>query len=481
MLQTSTGFVGLDVGLIKARELQFHSTDFEANEAFTVDRPRVFFGGILSAGDVDFYGQTYLTHSNRWPNEDSPFVPLISLPGELGIDAFSHTTDRCAGYGAAMLRPVESQGMWRSTHDVVAGSSGGTVLAPSTPAEGSPAMTSLRAFGVLKGAVQSSGSPYEWGDPVPSDLFGNSFALFTPLTNTMRSNIDRDPSPSGNPSTPVPALTGRPLRCIQTQVDENGKRQCVEWVLNPSSSDPSALPGPGGYVSGDEALEPGQFARMVTCTYPGTPGAMIGLHGSVALAGQLASHSVKDIVQNGGAIGSFMMICTPYSRSSYTDNWRFVVLRGGQVDRGLDNLGGQPISGGYLDHYISMVYEQRGQDGTVVVRPPSMKVCPPNHLLQAFTLVRRNNRYVGLKELECYHPATSSLKIVSLSNEIGGYTMRGESFSLRQLIGDVQASCVFGQCTRIACAANEVMRGLEMAHDAIGRLLYTDALCAPAP
>lgn len=496
--ETGPHHEGRDVALLRALPLYLPPNSFDdlPSGTFAVDRPAVFFGHIRTNGRPDFdFGWVTLSHTNRWPNDNSKFVPLVSLPGQIGIDDITTQSSRCMAHDTEGLLTALSQS--RSTHDSLVGSSGGTILVPWTVSEGAPAMRSLFGFGVLSGALLTNRAPGTWGDPVPDTLSGDDVVLFTALGESERANIDRDPSPSGDPSNPSPAITGNLPDCAEMVEDAQGQPYCKRWETVPSSSSVGILPPPPHTVfeDGENATaQPGQFARRVTCrTGALLPGAMIGVHGGLATAGQPTSALASTIIANGGGIGSMLAVCAPLSRVSYTDNWRFLNLVGAQVDRHLDTLGGEygPLS---FDAYMSRVYEERARpdEPTAYVRPPSTKMCPPNHLLRRVALVHNGSRYLGVSALVCT-PATPPPRgqlrrdqVVSLNPDRANDTFKlhGRPFSLTQMIGNPNEKCTSlnpNHCVEIGCEIGEVMHGLETTHDPQGRLTHVDALCMVAP
>lgn len=210
---------------------------------------------------------------------------------------------------------------------------------------------------------------------------------------------------------------------------------------------------------------------------------MVGIHGGLALNGMNVSESAQDILDNGGGIGSFFGICAPYSSAAYTDNWRFLLMRGAQNPRELDTLGG-PWGWGNFDEYQSRVYEERSVEGDVYVRPPSTRMCPPNYLLKGVNLSTLNQHYSGVQELICVKPESSTLDIpdeirLPLNGEDSHYTLDGKAFGLSQYIG-LPGSCGNG-CSEAVCDEGLVVWGMETSHDNVGRLTKLGLLCQKSP
>lgn len=201
-----------------------------------------------------------------------------------------------------------------------------------------------------------------------------------------------------------------------------------------------------------------------------------------------AANGFPNGTHNGGGVGSFLGVCAPYSSARYSDNWRFTRVKGAQVSRSLDSLGGQ-VGWGSFDEYTARVYEERFNGDEAMIRPPSTKVCPPNYVLRGIGLALSEDfmYYAGVTNLYCTKPASSSSPgpqdlVVPLDTaQISGafdYTMAGKPFPLSQNIG--LPVCGRG-CGSVACASGAVMVGFRSAHDSVGRMNYFEPQCMVSP
>jgi len=139
---------------------------------------------------------------------------------------------------------------------------------------------------------------------------------------------------------------------------------------------------------------------------------------------------------------------------------------------------------------LRRVYEIRHRENAdEQIRPPSMKMCPPNYYLWGLGVVHREadgqdqNVMVGIKELHCTKPTgpneRDELTVVAMPEKNGrrdemrydGYTMAGNPFSLAQHLGKPYAQND-EEVDLVSCNPIENAKGGQW--EAAGTMKYRD-------
>lgn len=199
------------------------------------------------------------------------------------------------------------------------------------------------------------------------------------------------------------------------------------------------------------------------------------------------------------AIGTLFAVCAPLSSMPYTDNWELLQLKGGSVPYEKDSIGGR-LGWGPLNRSLQYAYELRThgerEEEFPAVRPVSMKLCPPNTVVNGATF-----RTVGEGEFGPRHAGgLVSLSCTALRNnsqdplfpdyiaylsdsvdpDLQSYPLDGKPFPLTQRIGEPVG---FGGMDIQGCQNSDkpVATGLETTHDNDGRLIQVKLLCGQGP
>jgi hypothetical protein len=195
------------------------------------------------------------------------------------------------------------------------------------------------------------------------------------------------------------------------------------------------------------------------------------------------------------SIGSLLAVCAPLSSLPYTDNWEHLYVKGALSEPGQDNSGGRR---GWqtLQEHLNYVYEKRSvthnSQQISQIRPLSMKLCPPNFLLNGVKISTFGDGEFGMEHasglvgLECVapenNPQSFSETSVFLDAFVDQYTIDGIPFSLAQKIGLVDGGEEDGRTSRILkCDDNKrpFAHGFESILDEDGRLTQFMLLCGP--
>jgi hypothetical protein len=216
------------------------------------------------------------------------------------------------------------------------------------------------------------------------------------------------------------------------------------------------------------------------------PGAVVGLFGALhrgvadnryPQSNRVLRSGGGEIVAGGGGIGSFFQICGPHSSIPFTSNWRFLEISGNTIDPTWETLKG-PIGWGSLRRALVTKFEERGGTEDSYFRPPSFKTCPPGYLVHGFTLGKTTTHYTSVEELMCVLPnGTGEIRVNTVAEPASTFDgeLFGRKFSLTQMIGVPGGS---SEITSVECPANfPLLRGLNMAHDAFGRLYGVEPIC----
>lgn len=393
-------------------------------------------------------------------------------------------------------------------------------------------MWPLRAIGAVQGArIDFEGvdekHAVQWLEPIErpryepgredagpaEDDSTGVYSQFTGFVPEDMARLDRDPHPgadpdSGDPSRPTPKLADLVPTCKEWS-GAPGSSFCMLWegqeVVTPDGGQEISV-----YETDEDKLQDPDTGRGVAigCYEPGIegPGVAVGIHGGLAFKGLGPTQPPERIVEEGGGLGSFYFICAPYSGISYTENWRFLRVKGGSIPRELDTVSG-PYRWGFFDDFFSRVYEQRyhpDMEGGVMVRPASAKMCPPNYLMNGLTFARSaEGRFLGVKSLRCVSPESNSgkggndvltvyLKDSDVVQDRGwstferdfDYALRGKDFSLSQYVG--YPECSGTNCSLLECPNDDrgnpkVVKGFRAKHDTEGLLENINLVCLEAP
>jgi len=207
------------------------------------------------------------------------------------------------------------------------------------------------------------------------------------------------------------------------------------------------------------------------------------------LAGVMASSSTE-LPKENTRIADFSGICAPWSRSSWTKNFRHLHMAfkaSWEYWKGTHHSGEKQSEywtgvNGTLAKVLSRVFEIRvdeereGQQR--YVRPPSFKMCPPNTYLYGIGYYAKSNSdsvMRGIRYLRCHEPngtqnrneegykVYTSPTDPELNGEyFDGYSMRGLFFSLEQRLGKVDRDYVDAPVQEVNCKSTEQDLGKEM-------------------
>lgn len=178
------------------------------------------------------------------------------------------------------------------------------------------------------------------------------------------------------------------------------------------------------------------------------------------------------------------MVCAPWTRKPFTDNWQFLFWTGKKAttDR-IKSVNDSPFN--FLSRGLTSSFEQRIIESLgTMVRPISMKTCPPNFLLNGINVIHHQTgsggKYVvGIESLRCVdssavpslidvclNPLNESPTCVSSSLDWSSssvqnyYHINGNKFSISQEIGNnLQGS---QSLTLIGCSQNEVINSIVL-------------------
>ncbi|QED26182.1 hypothetical protein FRD01_02685 [Microvenator marinus] len=211
----------------------------------------------------------------------------------------------------------------------------------------------------------------------------------------------------------------------------------------------------------------------------------------------------QTLIDSGAGVGSFFLICAPYSSVPFTSNWRFLNIGGNTIEPRFDTLGGS-IAFSELRRALVAKNEARGavREGKneVYIRPPSFKTCPPGYLLSGLEFSRNETHLLGLEKLICVLPdgtagnpdgTGNKLTVPTAAIPAQDYDQRlfGRRFSLTQMIGfpmEKDPECSGGTGDPLKCptmvkatckASHPIIRGLNIYHDFQGRLANVVPIC----
>lgn len=508
---------GQDIVILRALPLSGEDIDPALGEllsgSFSIDRPAVFFGKTFPAEFHRLQAQElrqlerdklFVNSSmNRWPTNSTPWRSLlISFKAQFQNRNESAVRSFQPNCSEPTLSFTTTE-LFGSSHDILAGSSGGSFLMPERNLEITESgdddhipQWPLKAVGVVSGGThdqQPDPHDTQWLEPL--QVSPSQHAIHTKFKEGDVARVKRDPHPNnGDPANPIPILVANSSPTCLEWAGVPNESQCIEW------SDQSIVSGPisgggGGIIEYDEeALQEPAVNRQrgIGCRLSGIdgPGVVVGVHGGFNHREEEFSKPPSTLAANGGGLGSFYIICAPYSAVSYTENWRFIRVKGAGIPRELDTLSG-PFKWGVFDEYFSRVYERRFQDQYTenhMVRPASAKMCPPNYVVGGirFVLSSDQSRYIGVNSLLCRLPVSSTVQDVPNELEVAlqpsqppGYTLHGKEFSLEQHIG--YPDCAVGYCAEALCPGNDVMRGVRTFHDPNGIVTDVKLKCGNSP
>ena len=502
------------IGTVAADEIGMAAVYFGHIDAlvpsgfFLIDKPGVFFD-YFPVGEwkgLDTHTPLWMEHANSWPGakgEEIPIVRLISRPGfvEQGISERQIPND-CGGKHTI-------RGLVPTSLDGIGGSSGGNILAPNIHQQladntGNFTRPDMLTIGVLHGSRHSPNFSEEiWEKAGPASVDRDNVNYFTGISDASIPSRD-------TPETPI--LTGAPKACSEDQTENcipceeyNNGGRCIKTVREESvyTSSPGGedLPiDPRWIPEDDESSEQERIGdRYVNCgftqegaPYSGNsynqggeyyPGAMVGIMG--ASKGKFGKEDF---------ISDLYAICAPLSLESYTENWRFLYVKGSVLPLSISGIKHRR-SWAMLNTISNEAYtinDNTPQKGHKF-RPIAMKFCPPKYLMDGLDFAVTKEGITGVKSLHCRKPTETAspypvagphtLDVYLDASEAGveGYTIFGEQYTLDQRIGNVNlvGNIAAGRTIDFRCQNNGFLVGLEMSHNANGVLDKFHPYCTP--
>ena len=123
-------------------------------------------------------------------------------------------------------------------------------------------------------------------------------------------------------------------------------------------------------------------------------------------------------------MGSLALVCGPWSSLPYTMNWRHLGTLGMTNTSLYDSWVGGNVHFKRLHDFLVDSFEREGNttNSEVLLRPPSLKMCPPNYMLRSIMTWEKGDdtdsrEIVGLHALNC---------IRSERNQEAGYSWGGD-------------------------------------------------------
>ena len=251
-----------------------------------------------------------------------------------------------------------------------------------------------------------------------------------------------------------------PTLFVNPVYDEDGLPTDLSLSNEPGKSSGPLLPpiDPTGYTF---TCDSWYFAGNKTETQGVGPGVAIGFVGSKSFLGEYPL--LRDrLGGNSPVLGSLKMICTPWSSVPFVYNWQFLFWMGRSSSwdkmRSINNGPMDFLSRGLTSSFeVREILPESPPFPSSIIRPVSMKTCPPNYLMQGFNVIYNDNpRYIiGIESLICLSthiiPKTVTVCLDPSNIELSSngcqrsdlqwnnaeqfYTLNGRRFSLSQEIG----------------------------------------------
>jgi len=235
---------------------------------------------------------------------------------------------------------------------------------------------------------------------------------------------------------------------------------------------------------------------LFVCDRPGLANHAV-THAGVAIG--LLGASTTPSEEEASRIGSFALVCAPWSSHPYTSNWRFVTYLG-EV---LSHAGGTSPdtlvskfsrSYGRLARALGVLFERRCANPScsqTQLRPPSMQLCPPNTVLRGADFIVHGKEFAGVSALDCVSKDKNRniLKTVVplnpnahelYSNMFDARTLAGDPFSLEQHIG--RANSIDGDdIVAVNCPPGKALGGLRVRRNSSRVIIGVEARCTTMP
>tara|TARA_Y100000588_G_scaffold65287_1_gene65210 strand:- start:257 stop:2929 length:2673 start_codon:yes stop_codon:yes gene_type:complete len=473
-------------------------TCFESNDLKGIIRIKPMLFGAAGDGYAGSSGSPFL--SPRFYSSDPGYVfggPNLNSIGILsGLISSNQGTD-IAGWNDA--NP--------SGFGIVSGSG-------TDPEEQEPpvALSANELIGVKLGAVQGAGIFVQ-----PITL------LFEKWLNEREFSEEIEP----------PSITDEDIRCLGDEV--NGVCQKQSVLVCPDGPCPVDINNVTATIDDDtKPYEPKEegFEGYVdvychnkdwradhninfTNEIVGTNSLAVGIVGSARLSDQMMQEG-RYAIDAETSIGNIGLVCAPWYFGSWTENYNYMYVSAVRLWKATQNIIADEFYGKWKDVLIRAFevreqlitsantrFDKRGESREVLV-PASMKMCPPNYLLNGMLLHRKSdNTYGGVVELYCIHSdsnATGSedsygawetdgpkkitvqLSYDNIPGKNTPVTWYGDALDVSAWIGNPNIAGTGGDPVFLECPTDDyVIEGFRVAHDINQRLRSINIHCLLAP
>jgi hypothetical protein len=538
---TSNFNIRRDISFIRVKELDNPnftdagdpaSTPFHIKSGgFRLRYPGLFFNQVENDSIERKVGESKIIDLLNKANNSYTHLQLLSSPpwfdssmaqngGYAATACVSGFTDKasapCAQHEFCLeSNPVSSNytACIKTTLDSVAGSSGGVMLMP-TPLYSEVSdlyfftESSRQSYGVLNGSTElattsswkddtivetENGMPKEHytlitlGDINYKNWGARSFTFDTSNTPNFFTPIPNQPSSDGSPPCePMPSGG-----CSYSFPVDNAVWGQPESEA-PVASYPSITPAPADMPNTGASGQPPQRDKKTVrlqCNYGRYNGDVIlnqNFRTKAGMAIGFVGTATDDYPDASTAVASLGVLCAPWSSASWSDNWYWILRHMRRRWEGNSDAAQSDVWQPVLRLALPFMYEWRRERETDerMLRPMSMKTCPPNYILHGVGVFHNSNKLVGLNKLICQNNRTEKLEVdlKPIQGPVGvnawSYEIRDRLFTLDQRIGNPYSTASYDEIT---CPNEQIVAGVQITESSDGAVEHFHLECMPAP
>ena len=185
-------------------------------------------------------------------------------------------------------------------------------------------------------------------------------------------------------------------------------------------------------------------------------------------------------------VASLGVICAPYSTSSWTDNWNWVLKHMRVRWTGEEDTREQSAWMPILRLALPFMTEWRKELPQMedYIRPMSMKTCPPNYLLAGVGIYHNATELTGITSLRCRNSDGDILTTPLKPSQgpapgVWEYEFHDRRFSMEQRIGS--PSPTGSTYEDLECPTDFVMSGIQVSKSSLAPVSHFHLACIEAP